>query len=101
MVLYAVQISEYVFLISKGATMGKLLRGTNWYLEVRGREHYPAHFHVVGPDFAALVSIETLEIRESDLPRAVKREALEWAATNRDKLVAEWNRMNPDLPFSL
>ncbi|WP_207458974.1 DUF4160 domain-containing protein [Azospirillum sp. SYSU D00513] len=79
--------------------MGKLLRRTNWYLEVRGREHYPAHFHVVGPDFAALVDMKTLAVIEGGMPRVIGKEALEWAAANGERLVAEWNRMNPDLPF--
>lgn len=79
--------------------MGKLLRGTNWYLEVRGREHHPAHFHVIGPDFAAQVDMRTLAIIEGDMPRAVKQTALEWADANRERLIAEWNRMNPDLPI--
>lgn len=56
---------------------------------------------MIGPDFAAQVDMKTLIIIEGDMSRAVHQEAMAWAAANRDRLVAEWNRMNPDLPFSL
>lgn len=81
--------------------MGKLLRGTNWYLEVRGKEHFPCHFHVIGPDFQAQIDVETLEPIVGDLPRAVAKEVAEWAGKNRQAIVAEWNRNNPDLPYTL
>lgn len=79
--------------------MGKLLRVGNWYLEVRGRDHNPPHVHVIGPDFAAQVDIKTLAVIEGGMPRAIAKLALTWAEANRERLIAEWNRLNPDLPY--
>ena len=80
--------------------MGKLLAGSNWFLAVRIREHFPVHFHVTGPDFAAMVDAETLKIIEGDMPRAVAREVMEWAQANRAVVIAEWSRCNPDLQYT-
>ena len=86
--------------------MGKLLAGSNWFLAVRIREHFPVHFHFhfhfhfTGPDFAAMVDAETLKIIEGDMPRAVAREVMEWAQANRAVVIAEWNRCNPDLQYT-
>ncbi len=81
--------------------MGKLLTGSNWFLTVRTREHYPCHFHVIGPDFQAQVDTVTLEVMEGTMPRAIQREALNWANANREVIVAEWNLCNPDRYFTL
>jgi len=81
--------------------MGKLLTGSNWFLEVRIREHFPCHFHVIGKDFEAQVDVETLEIIVGEMPRAVEREVMMWAQANRHTMVAEWNRCNPAHQYSL
>ena len=80
--------------------MGKLLAGSNWFPAVRIREHFPVHFPVTGPDFAAMVDAESLKIIEGDMPRAVAREVMEWAQANRAVVIAEWNRCNPDLQYT-
>ncbi len=81
--------------------MGKLLTGSNWFLEVRIREHFPCHFHVVGKDFEAQVDVETLEIIVGDMPRATAKEVRKWAGKNRSTLVAEWNKCNPARQYAL
>ncbi len=63
---------------------------------VRGNDHNPPHFHVVGPDVAAQVEIETLKVLRGSLPKKALW-VLEWAAENRPALYAEWNRRNPHL----
>jgi hypothetical protein len=79
--------------------VGKLLRGSNWYLEVRGREHYPPHFHVIGVDFSVVMEMETLTLREGTLPAAIRADVMAWAAANADRLRSEWIRLNPHLPI--
>lgn len=90
-----------IFRINTGATMGKLLRGANWFLEVRGKEHFPCHFHVIGPDFAAQIDVETLLPMVGAMPRAVETEVKVWAEKNRSAIVAEWNKNNPDRLYAL
>lgn len=55
-------------------------------------DHAPPHFHILGADVEAVISLETLEVMEGDVRRA--REAMEWAAANRDLLMSEWLKHN-------
>jgi hypothetical protein len=52
-------------------------------------DHNPSHFHVLGREGAAQVSIDTLEVIAIS-GRVDMRGALEWAAANRDLLRAKW-----------
>jgi hypothetical protein len=56
-------------------------------------DHNPPHFHVLGREGAAQVSIETLEVIAMS-GRVDLREALEWAAENRALLRAKWNELS-------
>lgn len=55
-------------------------------------DHPPAHFHIEGRGFRAIVEIETLTVRAGNIRRA--GDAMEWAAKNRDLLRREWRRLN-------
>ncbi len=57
-------------------------------------DHNPPHFHILTPDHAAVVSIETLEILAGYLPASDLRVALRWARENRELLIHEWNRLS-------
>ncbi len=56
-------------------------------------DHNPPHFHVLGRGGAAQVAIESLEVIAIS-GRVDLREALEWAAANRDVLWAKWNELS-------
>ncbi|WP_166142966.1 DUF4160 domain-containing protein [Methylosinus sp. RM1] len=71
--------------------MPTIRRFANCKIAIYADDHLPPHFHIEGRGFRALVEIETLEVRAGDVRRAA--EALEWAASNRDLLRAEWNRI--------
>jgi len=55
-------------------------------------DHPPAHFHVEGRGFRAVVEIETMRVRVGDVRKAA--EAMQWATENRRLLFAEWRRLN-------
>lgn len=57
--------------------------------------HDPPHFHVLGRDGAAQVRIDTLEVMNMS-GRIDLREALGWAAENKDLLRAKWNAFSGD-----
>ncbi|WP_237477646.1 DUF4160 domain-containing protein [Lichenibacterium dinghuense] len=78
--------------------MGKLHTLGRSEIWVFGRDHRPAHFHVLYPDGDTLVDIVSLAVLRGTLPRRHRQDVLAWAALNRSTLVAEWNRLNPDLP---
>ena len=69
-------------------------RFESFRIEVRARDHNPPHFHMIGPDFHALVDIRTLQVMEGTYSRKALAEALAWAADRTADLLAEWSRLN-------
>ncbi|MCJ2012579.1 DUF4160 domain-containing protein [Methylobacterium sp. J-076] len=63
-------------------------------IDIRSRDHNPPHFHMIGPDFHALVSIRTLEVLEGTYTRKALAEAVAWAGQRTDALMSEWRRLN-------
>jgi Domain of unknown function (DUF4160) len=63
-------------------------------ITVYANDHLPFHFHVVHPDFEALIEIETLDYYAGEIPPAFRKEVMEWVAANLDVIKAEWNRIN-------
>ena len=64
---------------------------------VCGNDHRPAHFHVVAPDFKAIVDIETLAVIRGTVPARDRRAVMEWAVEHQAEIAAAWNLLNPDL----
>jgi hypothetical protein len=56
-------------------------------------DHNPPHFHVLGRDGAAQVSIEELDVTAIS-GRIDLSEALAWAAENQALLRAKWNELS-------
>lgn len=69
----------------------------NIAFRVYGNDHRPAHFHVVAPDYKAMVEIETLAVIRGTIPARDRRAVMEWAAVNHSAIAAAWNSLNPDL----
>jgi hypothetical protein len=57
-------------------------------------DHLPPHFHIVGPDFQALVRISDLAVIAGEARPAQLREALDWAAAHRARLALKWAELN-------
>ena len=79
--------------------MGKLATIRNIIIRVYANDHLPPHFHIVAPDFEALVEISTMAVLAGRNPSAAK-DVMEWAIANRELIVAEWNRVNPRFPIA-
>lgn len=77
--------------------MGKLATIRNITIRVYANDHLPPHFHVVSPDFEALVELSTMTVIAGNIPKA-GQEAKDWSVANRALIVAEWNRINPRFP---
>ena len=58
-------------------------------------DHPPPHFHVLGREGAAQVRIDTLEVIASS-GRIDLRDALHWAAENRELMEAKWVELSGD-----
>ena len=55
-------------------------------------DHAPPHFHAKYAEFEAEIRIDTLEIRDGELPRRALRFVEEWAQMHRDELMRNWDR---------
>ncbi|MCW6038492.1 DUF4160 domain-containing protein [Spirulina subsalsa FACHB-351] len=54
-------------------------------------DHAPPHFHAVYGEYNALISIESLEMIEGDLPSRAEKMVLEWATLYQQDLLNIWN----------
>ena len=54
-------------------------------------DHSPPHFHAIYGEYNALISIESLEIIEGDLPSRAQKLVLEWATLYQQDLLQMWN----------
>jgi len=53
-------------------------------------DHSPPHFHAIYGEYNALISIESLELIEGDLPRRAEKMVLEWARLYQKELLQIW-----------
>lgn len=55
-----------------------------------GSEHNPPHFHVIYGDYTGVISIQTLEIMDGDLPAKAVSLVREWASLHQTELLRIW-----------
>lgn len=58
------------------------------------RDHAPPHFHVIGPDTAALVDIRDLQVIAGAFRRRDLKLALAWATEHADDLWQAWRELH-------
>jgi Domain of unknown function (DUF4160) len=63
-------------------------------VRVYADDHRPPHFHIVGPDFHALVRISDLTVIAGEARPTQIAEALAWAETHREMLALRWAELN-------
>ncbi len=63
-------------------------------------DHPPPHFHAYYGEFAAKITIESLELPEGQLPRRALALVLEWAAEHRDELRESWQLADQHEPLN-
>lgn len=51
-------------------------------IRVYANDHLPPHFHIVNPDFEALIVIEDFSIYAGFLKGTAAKDAMEWARAN-------------------
>jgi Domain of unknown function (DUF4160) len=73
--------------------MPRPIRFSNSEVAIFFAEHNPPHFHVLGKDGAAQIEIATLEIMQMS-GKLDLREAMDWAAENRELLEAKWQEFS-------
>jgi Domain of unknown function (DUF4160) len=73
--------------------MPRIMRFANAEVAMFFADHNPPHFHVLGREGAAQVTIEDLEVIAMS-GRVDLREALEWAAQNKALLREKWEEFS-------
>lgn len=62
--------------------------------------HKTPHFHAVTAEDQALFAIPGIDLLEGGLPQPAYARVCAWARANRDLLITEWNRCNPQQPVA-
>lgn len=60
-------------------------------LQVRERDHGPAHVHLTGGGFDVLIYLETLQ-SVGAWPKGLKAEVTHWIEQHHDELMQEWRK---------
>jgi len=74
--------------------MPEIIRFARSVLRMYADDHRPPHFHVVGPDFAVVVDINSLEVISGEARANDIAEALTWAEENQVALAMFWQKLN-------
>jgi hypothetical protein len=67
---------------------------TNAAIRMFFDDHLPPHFHLVGPDSSAQISLATLDVIQGHASRRDLAEARAWARANMDVLTTNWSEFN-------
>jgi hypothetical protein len=57
-------------------------------------DHHPPHFHIVAPDFQALVRVSDFAVIAGDAKPNEIAEALAWAREHQQWLALKWVELN-------
>ena len=74
--------------------MPEIIRFARSVLRMYADDHRPPHFHVLGPDFAVMVDIRTVEIISGEARSKDIAEALAWARENQAALERLWQELS-------
>lgn len=57
-------------------------------------DHPPPHFHIIAPDWDALIEIESLNVFQGHVPSPLLKEITAWATLNQALLRQTWRILN-------
>jgi hypothetical protein len=75
-------------------TAKQRFRNNKYRLEVRERDHGPAHVHLTGGGFDVIIDLATL-VTHGEWPRGLREEVLAWVSAHRNALMEEWQEWHP------
>ena len=58
------------------------------------KEHEPSHIHALYGEHLGIFDIETLKMREGDLPKRAQDLVTEWLSQNQQSLLKMWETQN-------
>lgn len=63
-------------------------------LELRERDHGPAHVHLVGGEIDVIIDLDSLQ-SEGRWPKGLRQEVLDWIKQHRQQLMEDWKQWHP------
>jgi len=63
------------------------------------QDHNPPHFHAEYQEYEAVIEIETLQMREGELPNKAKQLVKEWAVLHQKELFEAWQKAQKPEPL--
>jgi hypothetical protein len=75
-------------------TTKQRFRNNKYRLEVRERDHGPAHVHLTGGGFDVVIDLIDLTTT-GEWPRGLHDEVLAWVRAHREDLIEEWKKWHP------
>ena len=75
-------------------TTKQRFRNKKYRLEVRERDHGPAHAHLTGGGFDVIIYLISLAT-EGEWPRGLREEVLAWVSAHHKELMEEWQKWHP------
>jgi hypothetical protein len=75
-------------------TTKQRFRNNKYRLEVRERDHGPAHAHLTGGGFDVIIDLVNLDT-VGEWPRGLREEVLNWVSAYRKELMEEWQKWHP------
>jgi len=63
-------------------------------------DHNPPHFHAYYGAFEAIITLDTLQVLEGNLPRRAKALVVEWAREHRTELAEDWSLAEQHYPLN-
>lgn len=59
-------------------------------------DHFPPHFHALYVGDQAVIEINPIRVRKSNLPKRALSLALEWTALHQEELLENWSRIRAE-----
>ncbi len=63
-------------------------------LELRERDHGPAHVHLVGGEIDVIIYLDSLQ-SEGEWPKGLRQEVLAWIKQHQQQLREDWHQWHP------
>jgi len=74
--------------------MPTIYRFGNAKIAMYPNDHNPPHFHLLTPDYAAMIALADLTILAGEAHRETYQLCREWAVAHIDELWAKWEELN-------
>ena len=61
-------------------------------LQLREKDHFPMHIHLVGGEINVSIDLETMSVTEGEWPAELAEEVMGWVTEHRNEMIEEWKK---------